>query len=68
MPKFKPSDSVVVSLEGRDHPGEVIGIGSHTGYVMCRIYSDPSWHYDDNITVDPEQTVCVKPSDVRPAS
>jgi hypothetical protein len=65
MTKFKPSDTVVVSLKGRDHPGEVIAVSR--GYIMARIHIDPVWDYGKTTWLDPEPTVCVKDSDVRHA-
>ena len=68
MGKFKKGELVTVRFQGRNHPGEVIGVSKRTGYVMCRVIRDPLWDYGSiNARLDPEPTVCVKESDVRHA-
>ena len=68
MGKFKKGELVTVRFQGRNHPGEVIGVSKRTGYVMCRVIRDPLWDYGSiNARFDPEPTVCVKESDVRHA-
>jgi hypothetical protein len=59
-------DDVWVKIAGGEFPGEVIK-GEHSGYVLCRIHTDPEWDYGScSPRVMPEQTVAARVGNVRP--
>ena len=59
-------DDVVVDFEGGEFPGEVLR-GEHSGYILCRIHTDPLWDYGrSSARIDPEQVVAVRVGRVRP--
>ena len=63
---MKPGDSVTVSLDGGEFPGEVLKLES-SGFVLCKIHPDPEWDFGlASPRVMPEQVVAVRKSAVHP--
>jgi hypothetical protein len=65
---FKPGDPVIVSFDGQDCVGEVI-LHSHTGFVMAQVnLPDPEMDFGKiSSQLDPQPTLCVRETHVRPA-
>ena len=64
--QFKSGDDVIVTFDGNESPGEVITVSAVTGYILCRILSDPEADYGSLNEMFPHMpTVCVREKDLR---
>lgn len=63
---MKRGDDVIVDFEGAEFPGEIIK-PEHSGYILCKIHTDPCWDYGrGGSRIMPEQVVAVRVNRVRP--
>jgi hypothetical protein len=65
---FERGDDVLVELDGGEFPGEVLKTESSSGFVLCRIHTDPEWDFGvASPRVMPEQVVAVRTGNVKAA-
>ena len=58
---WAPGDDVTVTFMGKESAGEVVSVHKTSGYILCRIHTDPTWDYGSATHLDPEPFVCVRP-------
>jgi hypothetical protein len=66
---YRPGDDIIVNFDGVESRGAIISIGQHTGYIMCEMLPDMAGDYDASIgpRLTPVTTVCVLPTQIKPA-